>query len=493
MQHVLGIDIGTSSVKAGVFDRQGRRNSFASAPSRLIRQQPGWIEHDPRDAWLSTVKALRSLRKASGVGLAEVAAIGLSGHFSTVFLDETGAPSAPCLTWLDGRARAEAEWLATHIGPARMARYLGIRLPLSAAMPPARVLWVSRNCPAGLARTAWTGQTKDYVGWRLHGRRVSDAHSLMGLVRVPDGRMFQTYLSALGLPSGTLPEVAQPWAVAGTVTERAARATGLAPGTPVMTGWIDAYCSMLGTGMGDPSTAFDIAGTAEAVGLVTSAQARRRDHRGQLVIPLHAGLTAVYGLTNAGADSLAWARESLAPGASYATLLREAAMVQTEPEGPLFLPYLEGERSPLWDEKASGALLNLRRHHRRAHLIRAVLEGVAFSVRHNLSCASQVSGTEVKGVRVSGGGTLGAVWNQIKADVLGLRVHLVDEPETGALGAAMLAAIGLNWYSSLRKAVAGMVRVSQTWRPRAGSRDAYDDLYRRYLAAYPALKGALHG
>lgn len=492
MHHVVGIDIGTSAVKAAAFDRHGRRVALASAPCRVQHLRPGWVEHDPRHTWRSVANSLRALWR-DGLDPAQAAAVGLSGHFSTVFLDNAGAPTAPCLTWLDSRATEEAEWLAAHLGPARLARYQGIRLPLSAAMPPARVRWVAQHCPEALARTAWTAQTKDYVGWRLHRRRVSDAHSMMGLMRVPDGRTFPAYLQALGIPVRLLPDVAPPWQVVGAVTEAAARATGLLAGTPVVTGWIDAYCSMLGTGMGDPAMGFDVAGTSEVIGVVTGEPVRSRHHRGELVIPLDAKTTAVYGLTNAGADSLAWARQAWAPGVSYARLLAEAEAVPVEADGPLFLPYLQGERSPVWDERAAGALVGLRRHHARGHLVRVVLEGVAFSVRHNLEQVLRVAGRDVAGLRVSGGGALGDLWNQVKADVLGRPMHLVREPEAGALGAAMLAARGLDWYGSFAEAVAGMVRVTRTWPPHPEVRAIYDARYRRYLALYPALKGTSHG
>jgi xylulokinase len=493
VRYLLGVDVGTSSVKVAAFNRRGRRVALASAPCRVSRLRPGWVEHDPRQTWRSTARALRSLFSEGGIVAARVAAVGLSGHFSTIFLDDADAPAAPCLTWLDSRSVEEAEWLATRVGAAKMARWHGIRLPISAAMPPARVLWVSRHCPADLARVTWTGQTKDYIGWRLHGRRVSDAHSLMGLVRVPDGRVSAEYLRVLGLSPGAIPQVERPWEVAGQVTAAAARATGLRAGTPVVTGWIDAYCSMLGTGMGEPALAFDVAGTSEVVGLATADPVETRNHRGQLVIPLDERAMVVYGLTNAGADSLSWARKLVGRGVSYSKLMQEAEAVPVTPAGPLFLPYLEGERSPVWDEGATGALVGLRREHERGHLVRAVIEGVAFSVRHNLDCARAVAGATLEGIRVAGGGARGDVWNQTKADVLNLPVHLVAEPEAGALGAAMLAALGMGWYGSLGSAAAGMVRVARTWLPRRAVRATYDTLYRRYLALYPALKGASGG
>jgi xylulokinase len=488
---LVGIDIGTSAVKAAVFDRRGRRVALAAAPCRVQHLRPGWVEHDPRDTWRSVAKSLRALWR-DGLDPAQVAAVGLSGHFSTVFMDDAGVPSAPCLTWLDSRATEEAEWLAAHLGPERLARDQGIRLPVSAAMPPARLRWVARHRPDALARTAWTAQTKDYVGWRLHGRRVSDPHSMMGLVRVPDGRVSPAYLEALGVPRALLPELAPPWQVVGAVTPPAARATGLSADTPVVTGWIDSYCSMLGTGMGDPTMGFDVAGTSEVIGVVAEEPVRSRHHRGELVIPLDETITAVYGLTNAGADSLSWAREAWARGVSYRRLLAEAEAAPVAADNPLFLPYLQGERSPVWDEGATGALVGLRRHHGRGHLVRAVLEGVAFSVRHNLDHVLRVAGREVAGLRVSGGGALGDLWNQVKADVLGRPMHLVAETEAGALGAAMLAARGVGWYASFADAVAGMVRVTRTWRPQPEGRAVYDARYRRYLALYPALKGARH-
>ena len=479
----VAIDLGTTFCKAAAFDAEGRRRGLARAPCAVSRPQPGWVEQEPEDWWRAAKAALQGLW-AAGVDPGAVAAVGLSGHFSTAFVDARGRSVRPAITWLDGRAVAEAEWLQAEVGPVRLRRALGIDLPISAAMPHARLLWLSRYEPRSLERLAATYQAKDYLIERLTGERVTDRHSQLGLLNTATGAADAEYLALLGLRLEQVPPPADPFSVVGEVSAPAARATGLRRGTKVVCGWIDAYCAMLGTGLGEDGTAFDIAGTSEVVGTQGHPAPGGEGH-GQLIIPLTTDRTVIYALMSCGADSLAWVRD-LVGRPAYATALREAAAVPPGADGVLFLPYLEGERSPVWDAAARGCFVGLQRSHSRGHAVRAVLEGVAHAIRQNLAAGRRAGATPLRGVRLSGGGAQARLWCRIKADVLGLPVTSAAETETGALGAAMLAGIGASAHADLSAAVRAMVRTRDCFEPDPAAHEAYRHAHARYLRLYGA-------
>jgi len=483
----VAIDLGTTFCKAAAFDAQGRRRGLGRAPCAVSRPQLGWVEQEPDEWWRAATAALQGLW-ATGVDPEAVAAVGLSGHFSTAFVDAGGRSVRPAITWLDGRAVAEAEWLETEVGPDRLRRALGIDLPISAAMPHARLLWLARHEPRSFGRLAATYQAKDYLVERLTGERATDRHSELGLLNIATGKADAEYLALLGLRPEQVPPPSDPFAVVGAVTSPAARATGLRPGTKVVCGWIDAYCAMLGTGLGEGGTAFDIAGTSEVVGTQGCPQPGG-DARGQLIIPLTADRTVIYALMSCGADSLAWVRD-LVGRPAYATALREAAAVPSGADGVLFLPYLEGERSPVWDAGARGCFVGLHRSHGRGHAVRAVLEGVAHAIRQNLAGGQAAGAFPLEGVRLSGGGAQARLWCRIKADVLGLPVTTTAESETGALGAAMLAAIGAGAHADFPAAVRAMVRTRDSYRPDPAAHEAHSLAHERYLRLYAATREA---
>jgi xylulokinase len=281
----------------------------------------------------------------------------------------------------------------------------------------------------------------------------------------------------------------RPYEIVGAVTAAAAEQTGLSSGTPVVAGWIDTWAGILGSGLGLDGRAFDLAGTSEAVGLAGPGPAATPD--GLLGVPLDERLDMVYALTNAGADCFRWAAECLYPdlplAEAYHTMEREAGAAPAGESGLVFLPYLAGERSPVWDAGVRATFVGVDREHTRAHLARAVYEGLAFCVRQLLDAAGAATGVQPVALRVSGGGGQSALANQAKADVTGLPVETVAVPDAGTLGAAMLAAIGVGAYPDYRTAVAGMVRPGRIFEPDAARHEALSTAYTTYEALYPAL------
>jgi xylulokinase len=413
-----------------------------------------------------------------------------------VFLDCEGRPYERAMIWQDGRATKEAAWLRENVGDEAMASFLGLHLPISAMMPPARILWLRHHQPELLDPSRYTMmQIKDYINFKLTSVRATDITSCLGLVNIRTHEFVAEYLRTVGLARASIPPIAEPYEVVGYVTAEAAAATGLPEGVPVVAGWIDAWCNMLGTGLGQSGMAFDVTGTSEILGITSDSAVE--ETQGLLNIPLTEQLRVVYALTNAGGDSLKWFVESFIDPTTkeeaFKIMEREAATIKPGADGLVFLPYLYGERSPVWDELARGTFVGITRMHHRPHFARAIYEGVAFCVRQLLTMASEVGKVNFSSVRVSGGGAHSQLLNQIKADVLGKPIEVLLVHDTGALGAAMLAAIGIGLYQDYAAAVDAMVHVDRRYTPTPIVHERYEHAYEIYLSLYPQLRDVFHG
>jgi len=492
MRILVGLDVGTTRCKAAAFTPDGRALAVGeSAGYPVHRAGTTEAEQAPDDLWAAARAALADLARALGRD-APIAAIGVCGTTpGHVFVDRVGNALPRCLIWQDGRAEAEAAWLDQTVGADRLARWLGVQLPKSGALPPARLVWFRRHRPAWLDGTYRMVQPKDFINLRLTGRLVTDRGSAIGVLHLATGALDPDYAALLGIDRALLPDAVEPFATIGALAPAVAAELGLPAGVPVVAGWVDAWASMLGTGLGEPGMAFDITGTAEVIGL--TARDAPAEARGLLSVPLYGDLGIVYGVTNAGADLLKWFAEAFLPdrpiGEAIALMEAEAGAVAPGADGLLFLPYLYGERAPVWDETVRGAFFRVDRGHRRGHFARAVLEGLAHAVRQCLELAEAVGGVAAPALRVSGGGARGALLNQIKADVLGRPVDVLEVIETGALGAAMLGAIGVGLATGYADAVRSMARPDRRFAPVPERRDVHDRAYEHYRGLYPRLDG----
>ncbi len=510
---LIGLDVGTTSCKAGLFDSRGRLLAQASAAYPVARPQPGWVEQEVAGYWQAAVQCLRALLAAPGADRRRLAALSSCGQTPTmVLLDERGVPVRPAILWQDTRAAAEAEALARDPGTAVLAEWMGLHWPVDASLPLARLLWLRRHEPHQLARARITLQPKDYVHLRLTDRAATDVWSAKGLVHQDTHRPAAALCMLAGVPLDLIPEALLPAEVLGRVTAAAAQETGLPEGLPVVAGWTDGMAAMLGTGaFGLPGIAADVSGTSEVVGITLPA--RPATPGLLLTAPIvDTGRWVLYGPTQTSGAALGWALQVLRrptaapsdatppgerpPGSSETAVGSDAwasavAAVPAGAEGLLFLPYLEGERAPLWDPHARGALVGLRAGHDAAHVLRAVLEGVACSVRHVLAAAEAHGGCSAREVRVAGGGARLSLWNQIKADVTGKPFVPCRVTENGVLGAAILAAVGAGLYPNVTAAGEAMVQLDAPVLPNAARRPVYDRLFERYTALYPRLRDLL--
>ena len=497
---LLGLDLGTSAVKVGLFDAEGNLLRRARRPYPLYTPRPGWAEQEPEEWWSATCDALREA--LAGMDTGRVAAVGLSGQApSQVLAAADGAPLGRAIVWSDRRATAEAAWLAERITPEQARAWTGYAFITGVNQQPARLLWLKAHRPDDWARCAAVLQPKDFIALRLTGRAATDANSALSLYNsflpsppklggTEGGQYAADLLALLGVEPEKMPPVLDPTAVVARVTPEAASATGLRPGTLVVTGTIDAWCDIIGCGAVAPGNGVDVAGTSEVVALVTAEMV---DGEGVLGAPLVAGRYWIGGPMQAGGAALVWLARCFYghEQPDFNLLEAEASTVAPGAEGLLFLPYLEGERAPVWDPAARGAFVGLTSRHTRAHCARAVYEGVAFAVRDLLERCQAAAGITPEVLRVSGGGSASALWNQIKADVTGLPVSRMVSPDTACLGAAMLAAVGVKVFGGLDQAARTMVRVGDTFDPIPAHVAHYEALFAAWQQLYPALRPIL--
>ncbi len=487
-ESVIGVDLGTTGCKAGLFSLSGELLGYGASPCAVKRGAANLVEQDCSEYWESAVESIR--QALSKVDPAEIIGIGCCGHTpSLVFLDEAGESVRPAITWQDNRAASEAAALDREFTPQQWKDLLGLDLPRNGSYPPARLRWLRSNEPETLSRTRQLLQPKDYLNYRLTGQLASDYWGSKGLVHLRTGAPVKAYREMFDIDPSLAPRCKHPHEFLGTLTSKSASALGLTEEVLVATGWTDAMCGMLGTGaLANSSSAFDIAGTSEIVGL-TSLQ-EPENHPGVLVAPvLDTNLRVIYGPTQSSGGALDWFISGFLSKQSAFDIQSIDDLIGPDSDGLVFLPYLEGERAPIWDPNARGVFYGISLKHTPGHFLRAVLEGVAFSIRHVLETAESASGVSTKDLYISGGGATSSQWNQIKADVLGKRVKPTLVRDAGTLGAAILAALAAGVFPDLKSAVEGMVRERPTVTPNEESHTRYDQLYQTYRELYKRLRG----
>jgi xylulokinase len=491
----LGIDVGTTGAKAVLVDVQGRVLASATHDYPLLVPRPGWTEQEPHAWWEATVRSIRDVLRAQDV---EVDGVGLTGQMhGLVALDARGEVLRPAILWNDQRTAEEAAWVTEQVGPERVLQLTCN--PVLTGFTAPKIVWVRRHEPEVYSRITHVLLPKDYVRYRLVGALATDVADASGtsLFDVRGRRWSDEILAALEIPRSWLPDVFESPEVVGQVSKEAAGLVGLRAGVPVVAGAGDQAAQAVGTGIVRSGLASVTIGTSGVV--FAHLDAVQVDPLGRTHTFCHAvpGKWHVMGVMLAAGGSLRWLRDGLAvadwhlPGVDpYDRMTEEAAEVPAGSEGLLFLPYLSGERTPHADPFARGAFVGLTLRHRRAHLVRSVLEGVALGLRDSLEIL-RAMGLAPTQIRASGGGARSALWRQILADVFGTELVTVDVTEGAAYGAALLAAVGVGAFPSVEAACDRVVRIADHARP-GPSRERYEELYRVYVELYPRLQDAMH-
>jgi xylulokinase len=480
----VGIDIGTTAVKASVIDEGGRPVSEASQPYPTAYLRPGWVEQDPADWWHGTVTAVRgALRPLTGDQLSSVLGIGVSAQAPTLLaLDASGAPLRPALIWMDRRAGVETAALGAEVGEAAIVHTTANRLDPFFVAPKLR--WLADNEPDVLAATDLMVQINGYIAYRLTGEHSLDEQhaSILGVRRIAEGDWWGEMLSAVGVDRTVFPPIRAATDVIGAVTPAASAETGLPIGIPVVAGTVDSAAAALEAGVTAPGQAAEMTGTSTVVVMPSE-----RPLNGGAFITMASALRgqwlALAAMVATGA-SLHWLRNLTGHGADFDTLTTEAGSVPPGAGGLIFLPYMMGERSPIWDSAARGVLVGLNLGTGRAELTRAVLEGTAFALRHNLEAAAS-AGLRVEELRSLGGATRSDLWCQIKADVTGVPIVRMKASTGATFGDAALAAVGVGHHPDLASFVSAAAVADRVFQP---SDAAYDDFYGSYRRSYSSLR-----
>ena len=496
---LLGIDVGTGGTRAVVVDANGSVVASATAEhAPFVSPQTGWAEQEPADWWRATTEAMRAVLSHDDVSADEIACVGFSGQMhGAVLLDAEENVLRPALIWCDQRTDAQAKAITTLVGASRL-----IELTANPALTNFTVtkfLWVREHEPELWARFRYFLLPKDYIRLRLTGTRATDVADASGtlLLDVANRRWSDPMLDALEINKNCLPALFESSEITGRVSADGAAATGLREGTPVVAGAGDQAAGAVGMGIVRPGAVSATIGTSGVVFAATDRPAL--DEKGRVHTFCHAipGRWHVMGVTQAAGLSLRWFRDRFGLGGEgvtgrgedepYELLCNEAAQAPSGSDGVLWAPYLMGERTPHLDPNARAALVGLAANHTRAHVIRAILEGVAFSLRDTLTIFAEME-VPVDNIRLGGGGSRGALWRQIQADTYGREVEILAADEGAAYGAALLAGVGAGAWSTVDEACAQSVRVAARVTPDQSVSTLMNRGYSSYRALYPALR-----
>jgi xylulokinase len=494
MAKLLGIDIGTGGTRAVLIDERGNVISGRTSEHQpFASPQTGWAEQDPQDWWRACGEAVRRVLTDSKTDPTEVAAVGFSGQMhGAVLLDQNNEVLRPALIWCDQRTAAEAAELTSKIGQSKIIEWTCN--PALTNFTITKLLWVRNHEPKLFERYRRLQLPKDYVRYRLTGEFGMDVADASGtlLLDVTNRRWSREMAEAAGIDVASLPRLFESQDIAGHVSKEGAAATGLREGTPVVAGAGDQAAGAVGLGVVSPGAVHATIGTSGVVFASTDRPAM--DPSGRLHTFCHAipGRWHVMGVTQAAGLSLRWFRDNFGAGTDdgrdpYERLADEAAKIPAGCDGVLWAPYLMGERTPHLDPDARGALLGLAANHGRGHIIRAILEGVAFSLRDSFSIFEEMK-VPVTSIRLGGGGARSSLWRQIQADVYAHDVQTARAEEGAAFGAALLAGVGAKVWPSVDAACATAVQVSGVTSPNLNDSAVLQMQYERYRRVYPALR-----
>ncbi len=495
---LLGIDVGTGGTRAVLLDSHGRVVSAATAEhAAMSSPRIGWAEQSPDDWWRAACVAIKACLAKSSTAAQEVGGIGLTGQMhGLVILDEKDQVLRPALIWCDQRTDEECKKITRQVGAERLIELTANPALTGFTLP--KIWWVQKHEPEIWKRVRSLMLPKDYVRFRMTGARAIDVADASGTLMfdVVNRRWSKPMLEISRLDEAVLPRVFESQEISGYVSEEGSRATGLRAGIPVVAGAGDQAAGATGMGIVRPGAVSATIGTSGVVFAATSKPVL--EPKGRIHTFCHAlpGRWHVMGVTQGAGLSLRWFRDQFGAGKDdgrdpYERLTEEAGKTPAGADGLLWTPYLMGERTPHLDPNARGALVGITAQHTRGHVIRAILEGVAFSLRDTLTLFKEI-GVPIESIRLSGGGARSALWQQIQADIYGMPVDLVEADEGAAYGAGLLAGVGTGVWPSVESACDEAVRVAKRVQPDPKNVALMNAQYAEYRKVYPALKGIQH-
>lgn len=499
MNYAIGIDVGTTGTKTLLIDETGRVRASAAAGYRLNTPAPGWAEQDP--AWWARAAAatVRRVLEDSGVAPARVAGVSLSGQMhGLVALDAGGKVLCPAILWCDQRTSAARAWIEHTIGEDRFLKAV-LNPPLEGFTAP-KLVWLRENRPGLFRKMAGFLLPKDFVRYRLTGSLCTEESDAAGtaLFDVANAQWAWDLLEPLGLDASLFPAVRRSVDIAGFVTSAAAKRTGLLEGTPVIAGGADNTCAAIGAGVVRQGRVCSSIGSSGVIFAHTDSV--RSDPEARLHTFNHSvpGKWYLMGVMLGAGLSLKWFRDTFGQRESeiekrtgrdaYAQLARLAQKSSPGADGVLFLPYLNGERTPHKNPHARGVFCGISQATRREHMIRAVFEGVTLGLKDSLDLIEGAAGFKVRDIRATGGGARSPFWLQLQADVFGRPVSVLEHDQGPAFGAALLAATGAGLFQDIVAAANKTVKVRDAVRPDPHTHKFYSDLQKEFRSLYGALE-----
>lgn len=488
MSYVIGIDLGTSAVKALLVDRNGNVKAEASRSYELQHPHSGWSEQRPEDWVEGTLAAIAELTAGLGAEAQQVEGISFSGQMhGLVLLDESGAPVRPAMLWNDTRTTEQCREIertlgTRHLELARNPALEGFTLP--------KLLWVREHEPEVFAKGQCFVLPKDYVRYRLTGAIHMDYSDAAGtlLLDVGGKRWSEELLAAFALEATLCPPLVESHACTGTLLPEAAERTGLSASTRVFAGGADNACGAIGAGILQEGVTMASIGTS---GVILSAEAdKEKNYDGKVHFFNHGKEDAYYamGVTLAAGYSLSWFRNTFAAGESFDDLLAGVGDIPPGSGGLLFTPYLVGERTPHADSLIRGSFIGVDGSHKRDHFARAVMEGITFSLHESVDMLRR-AGKQIDKIISIGGGAQNPLWLQMQADIFGATVVALENEQGPGMGAAMLAAYGCGWFDSLEACAAQFVKEGASYEPQPEAAALYARLFPVYQQVYTQTRG----
>lgn len=493
-QYFLGVDIGGTGAKAGLYTLSGELVGSGYGEYRMTSTVPGQAEHDAEAWWRESLKAIR--QAAMGVDPEAILAVGVSCTNGCIPVDDSARPLTSAIMLWDQRSLPEVERIAQTLDADEVFRVTGNPLAPGAYSLPT-ILWLKHHRPETFQRARSLMVPGGYLVARLTGEFTIDHTRACTtlLFDIVNRRWHKPFLDKLEIPEGKLPRPLAPHEVAGEITREAASLTGLKKGTPVFAGAMDSVAASLGSGVMEPGECFVIMGTA--VRVCSPLGTPSFDHRFMNCTHLTDGRWLAIGAMNGAGSSLRWIRDTFGQmerqvaemsGTNvYDLLTAQAASAPPGAKGLVFLPYISGERTPIWDPYARGVFFGVTLGHNRQDFMRSVLEGAAFAIRHSVEILEE-GGAEIHEVKIGGAAARSVVWNQIIADILGKPVVSLAEEHTEVLGAAMLASVASGAHPSYGAAAEAMARTDRRFEPDPRAHGAYNQLFPIYKELYPDVK-----
>lgn len=498
-QLLLGIDIGTSACKIAVFEKNGTVIAAGSGDYPVYYPQPGWAEQNPDEWWTAVCETIKTLLQKNHIDAQEIAGVGIDGQsWSAIPIDQEGNVLANTPIWMDTRAQDICDRINREIGEENIFALTGNSLQPSYTT--AKILWYKENLPQMYEKIDKILQSNAFIAYRLTDALSHDMSQGYGVhcFDMKNGCWNDEMCEKMGIPRSFLPELVPCHQVVGTVTAKAAEKTGMAEGTPVVAGGLDAACGTLGAGVIHVGETQEQGGQAGGMSIcIEEYAADPRLILGAHVVP---GQWLLQGGTVGGGGVMRWFEKEFAGyereiadrvGKSSLDQLNEIAQ-ETPPgsDGVVFLPYMAGERSPIWDPNAKGVYYGLDFNKTKGHMVRAAMEGVAFSLKHNLDIAED-TGAKVEELRAMGGSANSLLWTQIKSDITGKPIVVPSSDTATTLGAVILAGVGVGVYKDFEEAVHMTVKITRRHEPDMEKHRLYQKNYETYLELYESLKGLM--